>query len=101
MTLTIPATVGQDSYCTGFVITGLGATAASGVTATLSGTSATALNFVVAVPVGVTTGITPLMVVFGEPLQSTSQNTAIVLTVPSFGAGNTLAAATLLGYNEA
>jgi FAD/FMN-containing dehydrogenase len=101
ITLTIPATAAAYSYVTALTITGLGATAGSGVTATLSGLAAGNMSFVVAVPAGVLVGATPLVVPFPEPLQSTSQNVAIVLTVPSFGAGNTLAAATLHGYNEA
>ena len=100
MTLTIPAVAGYWGYVTGFTITGLGATAASGVTATLSGVGAVAFSFVVAVPAGATVGVTPLTVLFTDALQSTAPNTAIVLTVPSFGAGNTSAAATLTGYTE-
>ena len=100
LTLTIPATAGSYCYCTGFAITGLGATAASGVTATLTGVSTTPLNYSIPVPAGVTAGITPLVVKFPLPLQSTAVNTAIVLSIPSFGAGNTLASASMTGYIE-
>ncbi len=83
--------------CTGFAITGGGATAASLVTATLTGATGGTLSYVIAVPAGVTLGITPLVVQFDPPLVSASNNTSIVLNVPSFGAGNTAAAANLQG----
>ena len=97
---TMPATAGQTNFCTGFEITGAGATAASVVIATLVNTLGGTLSYTIAVPAGATVGITPLVVSFNPPLQCTAPNTILYITVPSLGAGNTNAAAVIHGYVE-
>ncbi len=87
--------------CTGFEITGAGATAASLVTATLTGCLGGTRSYVIAVPAGVSAGITPLVVKFDPPLPSATNGTSIVLNVPSLGAGNTAAAANIQGIKGA
>ena len=54
----------------------------------------------IAVPVGATLGITPLVVEFVRPIPASGLNTAIAINVPSFGAGNTLVAATIHGFQR-
>lgn len=94
---TLAAAAGKTTYLSGFVVSGLGATGASGINITTTGL-ATNLNFVLPIPAGVTVGVTPLEVTFTPPLPSSAVNTAIVLNVPSFGAGNTTASATMWGF---
>lgn len=91
------ATSGVTNYCAGFAITGLGATSASSVAVTLSDGTWTQ-NYTFAVPAGATVGATPLVVNFNPPLPASAANTAITLTVGSFGTGNTAASANIWGY---
>lgn len=95
---TLPGVAAKTTYISGFTITGLGATAAVGVTAVVSGTISGSLNYVIAVPAGVTAGIAPLVVQLPRPIPASAVNTAIVVTVPSFGAGNTSAAVSAHGF---
>ena len=93
--LTVPAQAGKTNQVSGFQVTGGGATAASVITVTLAGVQGGTQTFDIAVPAGAAAGITPLEVTFNPPLVASGPNTAIVLTVPSFGAGNTNSAAEL------
>lgn len=95
---TLPGVAAKTTYLTGFTMTGGGATAASLVTATVVGTITGTMHFIIAVPAGVTLGITPLVVEFGFAIPASAQNTAIVVTLPALGTGNTNAAATATGY---
>jgi hypothetical protein len=96
---TLAAAAGKRTHIAGFSITGAGATAASVIAITITGL-ATTLNYRIAVPVGATVGITPLIVSFGRPIQASADNTAIVVNVPSFGAGNIDAAVTASGFQR-
>lgn len=91
---------GRRTYITGFAITGGGATAASIIDVTITGLTNT-ITFHVAVPAGATVGVTPLIVEFKRPIPASADNTAIVVNVPSFGAGNTKAAAVARGFHRA
>lgn len=93
----MPAVAGKTNYVTGFEITGAGATAASVVVAAFAGL-AQALSYVVAVPAGAAVGIAPLVVQFSQPIPASAVNTAVSLTLPSLGAGNTNAVVNLHGY---
>jgi len=85
--LTAPAN-GLRFSVTGFEIWGLGATSATNISAT----------FTVPITAGATTAITPFwMSASGCPWTGIA-NTAVVLTVPSFGAGNMQASAALHGF---
>ena len=97
---TLAAATGKTTYISGFSITGLGATAAGVSLATLAGVLGGTMTFVIPVPVGATIGITPLNVNFNPPLPASAVNTAIVLTVPTFGSGNTNAAANAWGFQK-
>ena len=99
--LTAPAN-GLRFSVTGFEIWGLGATSATNISATLSGLNSPGGSgtetFTVPITAGATTAITPFwMSASGCPWTGIA-NTAVVLTVPSFGAGNMQASAALHGF---
>jgi len=94
---TLAGAVGKTTYLAGFTLTGLGATAAGSIQITTTGL-ATNLNFTLPIPAGVTVGVTPLVVSFDPPLPASAPNTPIVVQVPSFGAGNTVASSEAHGF---
>jgi hypothetical protein len=98
LTATLAAVASVTTYITGFEVTGLGATTALGITVAVTGTLGGTLSYILAVPAGVLVGATPLIVEFSRPIPASAVNTAIVVTVPSFGAGNTLAAVVAHGF---
>lgn len=96
-TATLAAVAGKRNYVTGLCVSGLGATAATGVEATLTGLGTT-LKFVVPVVAGVGLGNTPVVLLFGDGIPASADNTAIVLSVPSYGSGNTKSDVALWGF---
>ncbi len=95
----LPAVAGKTNYVTGFEITGGGATVAALVTATLSGlVGGVTLSYVFGAPLGVAVPAAPLVVEFGQPIPASAANTAITLSMPALGAGNTNAAVNINGY---
>jgi hypothetical protein len=99
-TASLAGAVGKSTWVTGFEITAGGATAASLVVATLTGVLGGTQSYVFAVPAGATVGATPLVVEFNPPLPSSAANTAITLTLPALGAGNTNAIVNIHGYTQ-
>jgi hypothetical protein len=95
-TATLAGVAGKTTVADGIVVTGLGATAASTVLATLTGPANT-VNFALTIPAGAATAIIPLALEFPTPIAAAAPNTAVVLNVPSFGAGNTNARGTIHG----
>jgi hypothetical protein len=95
-TATLPGVLGKTTVMDGLVITGLGATAASTAIATVTG-GVNTVNFAFTIPAGVATEIGGLRLTFPVPIPAAAQNTALVLNVPSFGAGNTNARGTCHG----
>jgi len=91
---------GLTTYISSFMVTGGGATAASVILVTVTGLAVGTLNFNIPIPAGVTLGILPFYIEFNPPLPATAPNTAIVLNVPSFGAGNTAASAAVFGFQQ-
>lgn len=77
------------TYISGFEVTGAGATAALVVTVTVTGTLGGTLSYTYTATAGVTLANNPLIVEFNPPLQASALNTAIVVSCPSLGAGNT------------
>lgn len=91
---------GTTNWVTGFQVTGSGAIAASVIVVTLTGVIGGTMSYELVIPAGVTAQVTPLQVTFPWPgLPAAAPNAAITLNVPSFGAGNTNAAATIQGYS--
>lgn len=95
---TLAAAASKTTYITSLIITGAGATAGSVVLATLAGVIGGTMTFVVAVPAGAAAGLTPLVIQFPKPIPASAVNTAITLTLPALGAGNTNAAVVAVGY---
>ena len=100
ITASLPAVSGKFTYITGFQVTGAGATAASVVTVTVTGTVNGTMSYNVVAPAGVTTSITQLVVSFPVPVPSSAVNTAVVVNVPSLGAGNTNSAVAAQGFQQ-
>lgn len=95
---TLPAVAGRRNYLNGFLVGGLGATAASVIAITVTGLADADLTFRFSVPAGVGLIAPQLLVDFGRPIPASADNIAIVVNVPSFGAGNTAADAAAWGF---
>lgn len=96
---TMPAVAGKTNYLTGFEITGAGATAAAVVNATLTGLFGGAtMNYTVTVVAGATLANPSIIVSFPTPIPASAPNTAITLTVPALGLGNTNSTANIHGF---
>lgn len=95
---TLAAVASKTNYLSGFQITAAGATAAACVNATVVGLLGGTRTYTFCAPAGVAVGATPLVVNFSPPLPASATNTAIVVTLPALGAGNTNAAASAQGY---
>ncbi len=98
LTATLAGVASKTTCIAGFIVTGAGATGASVITITVTGTISGTLSFALVIPAGATTSITPLIVEFSRPIPASAANTAIVVNVPSFGAGNTNAAVVAHGF---
>lgn len=86
---TIPAAIGKLACLAGFDFSAAGATAAAVVTVTITGCKGGPLSYTYAAPAGATLQGPLLQVPFDPPLEASSLNTAIVVSAPSLGAGNT------------
>lgn len=96
-TATLPAVAGRTNWLAGFDVTFSGATAAAVVLVTVTGPT-NALSFVLTVPAGATTAGAPLQVRLPRPVPAAAVNTAIVVTVPALGAGNTNCVVNAYGF---
>jgi hypothetical protein len=90
----------HTAYLSGFNITGGGATAGSMVNATVTGVPGGPLTFALAVPTGVTTGLTPLEVEFDPPLPEATPGGGITVSLPALGSGNTNACVNAWGFTR-
>lgn len=95
---TLTGAAGATTYLTGFEITGAGATAPGVVVATVTGLLGGTMSYIVTAMTGATSANTPLVVVFDPAQPASAVNTAIVVTLPALGAGNTNAAVSAHGY---
>jgi hypothetical protein len=97
----LPAVAGKTNYLEGFDITGGGATAASVIEVSVTGLNGGTIKFELPILAGVTGPMNAqggFSVRFPEPLPASGTNTAITVTCPSFGAGNTNASVVAYGY---
>lgn len=94
----LPAVASKTNYCTGFQITASGSTLGLPVSVTLAGILGGTLTYTFTFPAGVLVPATPLVVTFPDPIPASAVNTAITLTCPSGGGGNTNATANIQGY---
>lgn len=99
VTATLTATTGRTAYLNGFVVSGLGATAGQASAVTVTGVLGGTQTYQFSVPTGATVAATPMQINFANtPLVATGPNTNIVVSVVSFGAGNTNANVTAYGF---
>lgn len=94
---------GRMTYIAGFYVDGLGATGASVIEVSITGLLGGTQFYEVSIPAGATValGAAGLKVEFARPIPASAPNTAIVVNVPSFGAGNTKASAGAHGFSRA
>lgn len=97
-TATLAGAAAKTTYISGLLVTGGGATAGSIVNGTITGLAGGTSTFTVPVATGVTVGNFPLFVDYNPPLPASTTNTAIVVSVPSLGAGNTNSTVQAWGY---
>lgn len=97
---TLAAAAAKTTYITGFVVTAGGATAAALVDVTVTGLVGGTATFTFAAPAGAAVGATPLVVMFTKPIPASAVNTAIVVTLPALGAGNTKATVNAFGFRR-
>lgn len=95
---TLAAVADKTNYLSGFTLTAGGATAGACVNATVTGLLGGTKTYTFCTPTGAAAAATPLSVGFVPPLPASAVNTAIVVTLPALGAGNTNAAANAQGY---
>jgi hypothetical protein len=94
----LPAVAAKTNYLSGFEISGSGATAGLPVTVTVAGILGGTQSFTYTFAAGVLVGNQPLVMSFFPPLQASAVNTAITVTCPAGGAGNTNNVANAHGY---
>lgn len=97
----LPAVADKTGYLEGFDISGGGATAASIVEVTVTGLLGGTIKYALPVVAGATANVNALgglSVRFPEPLPASDKNTAITVSCPTFGAGNTNAYVNLYGF---
>lgn len=95
---TLAGTAGKTTYITGFQITSSGATVGLIVNPTIVGTISGTLTYVYAAMAGALLINTPLIVNFPVPIPASAVNTAIVVTLPTLGLGNTNSCVVAHGY---
>lgn len=100
ITATLAASVGLTTYINGFAVDGLGATAGSVIEVTVTGVLGGTLRYKMTIPAGATVAVTRLFAEFERPIPASAVNTAIVVNVPSFGAGNTSAIVNAHGFSK-
>jgi hypothetical protein len=98
VTATLTGTSVTTVHLTGFVVDGLGATAASVIIVTVAGLLGGSRLYRISVPVGATVQIPRLAVEFSRPIPASAVNTPITVSAASFGAGNTAADVAAHGF---
>lgn len=86
---TLTPTATTTAHISGFEVTGAGSTGALVVTVTVAGLLGGTRHYTYTFPAGATVACAPLLVKFDPPLPASAVNTAIVVTCPAGGAGNT------------
>jgi hypothetical protein len=94
----MPAVSGKTNYITGFDVYSTGSTAAFVTQVTISGLLGGSLVFSYANVIGPTLLSTPLSIRFPGPIPGLAVNTALNVTLPALGSGNTSATVNVYGY---
>ncbi|WP_027554547.1 hypothetical protein [Bradyrhizobium sp. Cp5.3] len=98
-TATLPAAAGLVTHIGGFSVHGLGATSQTTVQVTVSGLVGVTLTYPLFIAASSATApFTPIVISFDPPLPASTGNTAIVVSCPALGAGNTSVVANAFGY---
>jgi len=98
-TATLAAAASVTNYLTGFVVTAAGSTAGLAVELTITNIiGAVTPSFAFVAPAGVLVPAPPLIVTFPSPVPASAANTAIAVSLPALGAGNTHAAVVAFGF---
>lgn len=95
---TLAGISGKTTWITGFQCSAAGATAASVVNLTVGGVVSGTMTYTFVFPAGATTAASPLVVNFASPVPASATNTAITVTLPAGGAGNTNASCAAQGF---
>lgn len=95
---TLDSDAAKTTYIAGLLIAGGGATAAALVDVTIAGLLAGTVTFVHGAVAGVTAKNPDVFLRFDPPLPASALGTAIVVTCPSLGAGNTKNSVTAWGF---
>lgn len=95
---TLAAAAGKTTYICGFTLTSSGSTAATVVSPTVVGTITGTLTFTYVSVAGATAANQTVIVPFDPCVPANAVNTAIVVTLPALGAGNTNATVNAWGY---
>jgi len=95
---TLAGAAGLTTYISGFEVTGGGATAAALVAVTVAGLIGGTATYTVGVVAGAAAPNAALIVSFDPPIPASAVNTAIVVTVPALGVGNTNSTVVAHGY---
>lgn len=95
---TLAAAAGKTTYITGLVMTSNGATAALGVTCTITGaiTGTISFSYVYGAIASITNA--PLVLPLPIPVPASAANTTLVVSCPASGAGGTIAAISAFGF---
>jgi hypothetical protein len=99
-TATLAAAANKTTYITNLQIFATGATAAGAVNVTITGLLGGTMTIPFDVPAGVNVRATPIILDFATPLPGSAVNTAIVVTLPALGSGNTRATVNAQGVQQ-
>lgn len=94
----LPAVAGRTNYITGFTISGAGATLGLAVSVTVVGVLSGTLTYTYTAIAGVLLANQSLNVSFPYPLAASAVNTAITVSCPTLGIGNTNNTVNVYGY---
>lgn len=95
---TLAASAGKTTYITGLVMTSNGATAALGVTCTITGAITGTISFTYVYGAIASVTDSPLVLPLPTPVPASAANTTLVISCPASGAGGTLAAISAFGF---
>ena len=97
---TLAAVAGRLNYITGFSVSGSGATLGLPVTVTITGLLGGTQSYTYCGAAGVLIGNSSLNINFPTPMPASAVNTAIVVSCPTLGAGNTNNTTNAWGFYE-
>lgn len=95
----LAAVASKTNYLAGFSVSGAGATAGAAVSVTVTGVLGGPLSFTYVFASGAAVANQPLGQTFDPPLAASGPNTAITVSCPAGGAGNTNNTTTVWGYD--